>query len=187
MKVEYNEKLSALEAILFALGEPVEDEKLALSAGIEQGELDSFINLLNDRYSELGSALEVIKLDSSRQLVTKKEFAPYISAAVRSKRSSALSQAALEVLTIVAYNQPVTRSFIDDVRGVDSSGVVNNLLEKELIAEAGRLDIPGKPVLFKTTENFLRCFGISNLGELPPLPADEGQISIDEIENEPEE
>ncbi len=185
--MEYNEKLSALEAILFALGEPVEDEKLAASAGIEQGELDSFIKLLNDRYSQSGSALEVIKLEGSRQLVTKKEFAPYISAAVRSKRSSALSQASLEVLTIVAYNQPVTRSFIDDVRGVDSSGVVNNLLEKELIAEAGRLDIPGRPVLFKTTENFLRCFGFSSISELPPLPSDEGQISIDEIENETEE
>ncbi|MCD8108372.1 MAG: SMC-Scp complex subunit ScpB [Oscillospiraceae bacterium] len=182
--MEYSEKLSALEAILFALGEPVEDEKLAQSAGIEQEELESFINLLNDRYSETGSALEVIKLDKSWQLVTKKEFAPYISAAVRSKRSGALSQASLEVLTIIAYNQPVTRSFIDDVRGVDSSGVVNNLLEKELISEAGRLDIPGKPMLFKTTENFLRCFGISSLGELPPLPSDEGQISIDEIENE---
>ncbi|MCD8345983.1 MAG: SMC-Scp complex subunit ScpB [Oscillospiraceae bacterium] len=185
--MEYNEKLSALEAILFALGEPVEDEKLAASAGIEPDELESFISLLNDRFEQSGSALEVIKLASSYQLVTRKEFAPYISAAVRSKRSSALSQAALEVLTIIAYNQPVTRSFIDDVRGVDSSGVVNNLLEKELITEAGRLDIPGKPVLFKTTENFLRCFGISNLGELPPLPSDEGQISIDEIPTEQSE
>ena len=185
--MEYSEKLTALEAILFALGEPVEDEKLAASAGIELSELESFIRLLNDRYSESGSALEVIKLDKSWQLVTKKEFAPYISAAVRSKRSSALSQASLEVLTIIAYNQPVTRSFIDDVRGVDSSGVVNNLLEKELIAEAGRLDIPGKPVLFKTTENFLRCFGISSLGELPPLPSEDGQISIDEIPSETEE
>lgn len=185
--MEYNEKLSALEAILFALGEPVEDEKLAASAGIEPDELESFISLLNDRFEQSGSALEVIKLASSHQLVTRKEFAPYISAAVRSKRSSALSQAALEVLTIIAYNQPVTRSFIDDVRGVDSSGVVNNLLEKELITEAGRLDIPGKPVLFKTTENFLRCFGISNLGELPPLPSDEGQISIDKIPTEQSE
>ena len=88
------------------------------------------------------------------------------------------------MLTIIAYNQPITRSFIDDVRGVDSSGVVNNLIEKELIEEAGRLDIPGRPVLFKTTENFLRCFGLTSLEDLPPLPTEYSQLSFDDVEAE---
>ena len=100
---------------------------------------------------------------------------------METKRNAALSPASLEVLTIIAYNQPVTRSFVDDVRGVDSGGVVNNLIDKELIEEAGRLDIPGRPMLFKTTDNFLRAFGISSISELPPLPTEDDQISFEEI------
>ena len=92
-----------------------------------------------------------------------------------------LSQAALEALTIVAYNQPVTKAFVEQVRGVDSSGVINSLVEKELLEEAGRLDLPGRPVAYKTTANFLRCFQIESLSELPPLPNHDNQMTIDEI------
>ena len=120
-------------------------------------------------------------MDKSSQLATKKEFAPYIRAAMETKRSASLSPAAMEVLTVVAYNQPVTRSFIDDVRGVDSTGVVNSLLEKELIEEAGRLDIPGRPLIFRTTANFLRCFKLSSLEELPPLPTEDSQLSFEDV------
>lgn len=181
--MQTSEKLSALEAVLFAFGEPTEMSKLCEALDISKAELDECVRLLNLRYRDTESSLEVLILDDCVQLATKKEYAEYITAAMRSKRGAALSQAALEVLTVIAYNQPVTRSFIDDVRGVDSSGVVGNLLEKGLIAEAGRLDIPGKPMLFKTTENFLRCFGISDLTALPPLPTEEGQISFEEIKD----
>lgn len=184
--MQLDDVLSALEAILFALGEPVEDARLSEAAGIEPIQLENFIKLLNDRYSDSKSALEVVRLGLAWQLVTKKEYSGYVVSALKTKRTAALSQAALEVLTVVAYNQPVTRSFIDDVRGVDSSGVVTSLLEKELIAEAGRLDIPGKPMQFKTTENFLRCFGISSLSELPALPSEEGQISFEDIGERPQ-
>ena len=95
--------------------------------------------------------------------------------------SDELSPAALETLTIIAYNQPVTKGFVENVRGVDSSGVVNSLVEKDLLAEAGRLDLPGRPIAYKTTENFLRAFRLSSLKDLPPLPEPTEQVTIDEI------
>ena len=178
--MQLNDKLSVIEAILFACGEPVEAQRLCDSAEVEPEELPRLILALNQRDS--GSSLVILLLNQSYQLSTKKEFAPYIRAAVENKRNCSLSPAALEVLTIIAYNQPITRSFIDDVRGVDSSGVVNSLVEKELIEEAGRLDIPGRPVLFKTTENFLRCFGLTSIEDLPPLPTEYSQLSFDDVD-----
>ncbi len=180
--MQLQNKLSIIEAILFACGEPVDSERLCDSAGVEPDELPRLILALNQRYSDAEASIEILKLNQSYQLVTKKEFAPYIRAAVETKRNSALTPAALEVLTIIAYNQPITRSFIDDVRGVDSSGVVTSLLEKELIEEAGRLDIPGRPMLFKTTDNFLRCFGLTSLEDLPVLPTEDAQLSFDDVE-----
>ena len=180
MKIKETE--AAIEAILFACGEPVEAQRLCDSAEVEPEELPRLILALNQRYSDSGSSLVILLLNQSYQLSTKKEFAPYIRAAVENKRNCSLSPAALEVLTIIAYNQPITRSFIDDVRGVDSSGVVNSLVEKELIEEAGRLDIPGRPVLFKTTENFLRCFGLTSIEDLPPLPTEYSQLSFDDVD-----
>lgn len=182
--MQLDERLSVIEAILFASGEPVEFDRLCACAGAELSELHALVGLLNDSYSDNGSALEVLRLENCYQLAAKKEYAPYIKSAMETKKSAALSSAAMETLTIIAYNQPVTRSFIDDIRGVDSSGVVTSLLEKELIKEAGRLDIPGKPVLFATTENFLRCFGLSSIQELPPLPGDDDQISFDELRSD---
>lgn len=180
--MQLQNKLSIIEAILFACGEPVEAQRLCDSAQILPDELPRLILALNQRYSDIGSSVEVLWLNQSYQLVTKKEFAPYIRSAVETKRNAALSPAALEVLTIIAYNQPVTRSFIDDVRGVDSAGVVASLIEKELIEEAGRLDVPGRPMLFKTTDNFLRCFGIASLDDLPPLPTEDMKLSFDDME-----
>lgn len=179
--MQLTEKLSAIEAILFTFGEPVEAERLAESTDTAVDELPRLISALNSRYSDCGSAIEVLTLDKCYQLATKKEYADCIRRAMETKRNAALSPASLEVLTIIAYNQPVTRSFVDDVRGVDSGGVVNNLIDKELIEEAGRLDIPGRPMLFKTTDNFLRAFGISSISELPPLPTEDDQISFEEI------
>ena len=164
-------KMAAItEAVLFACGEPVPSQRLSEVLGTDEKELPDIIRARNNRYEESGSGLCVTALGKSWQLCTKKEFAPYIRAAMENKKSAPLSNAAMEVLTIVAYNQPVTKSFVEHVRGVDSSSVVNNLVERELLEEAGRLDIPGRPVSYRTTENFLRCFELTSLGDLPPLP-----------------
>lgn len=180
--MQLEEKLSVIEAILFASGEPIDGGRLSVAAGVEYGELKKLTDLMNAGYSERGSALEILTLEDSYQLATKEKFAPYIRAAMETRKNAALSPAAMEVLTIVAYNQPVTRSFIDDIRGVDSGGVVNNLIEKELIEESGRLDIPGRPVLFKTTDNFLRCFKLSSVADLPLLPDTDSQLSFDDVQ-----
>ncbi|MDE6784477.1 MAG: SMC-Scp complex subunit ScpB [Ruminococcus sp.] len=167
--MEIKEKLGAIEAVLFAGGEPVEMHRLSEAAGVDTGTLPSMINLLNERYDDYGSGICIKKLDSSYQMCTREKYAPQIRTALEIKKDTPLSSAALEVLTIIAYNQPVSKGFVENVRGIDSSSVVNNLAEKGLIEEAGRLDVPGKPVIYRTTAVFLRSFGMSSLSELPPL------------------
>ena len=179
--MQLEEKLSIIEAVLFAYGEPIEPAKLAGACGVDESEIARMVAALNAELSDGGSALTVLSVGGSYQLATKQEYAEYIRAAMDTKRSAALSSAAMEVLTIIAYNQPVTRNFVDDVRGVDSGGVINNLIEKQLIEEAGRLDIPGKPVLFRTTPNFLRCFSLSDISELPALPTEYSQLSFEDF------
>lgn len=179
---------AAVEAILFAGGEPIESDKLAVAAGIEPQSLESVIAILDEKYSRDDSGIELLRLEDSYQLATKKRFAENIKSAFEIRKNTALSAAAMEVLAIVAYNQPVTKSFVENVRGVDSSGTVNSLVEKGLLCEAGRLELPGRPIAYKTTDNFLRSFQISGISELPPLPEQEAQVTIDEIiENSGEE
>lgn len=179
--MKINEGISAVEAILFAHGEPIEAEKLCAAAGVEADMPEKLVQLLIDRYESTGSALTVLKLGNSYQLAVKAEFFDYVRAALESKKNTPLSPAAMEVLTIVAYNQPVTKGFVEHVRGIDSSSVVNSLVEKNLLEEAGRLDVPGKPIAYKTTAAFLRCFQLSSLDDLPALPDSDGQVSFDEI------
>ena len=114
-----------------------------------------------------------MRMENTYQLATKEAYAEYIKKAFDIKRRTPLSPAALEVLAVIAYNQPVTKSFIEQVRGVDCSGVVTTLVEKGLVEERGRLELPGRPLLYGTTKNFLRCFSMSDLSELPPLPKNE--------------
>lgn len=189
--MKINEAASIIEAILFASGEPVEEERLCRSAGIEAELLHGIINLLTDRYEDNQSSLTVLKLGRSYQLAVKSDYIDYIRIALETKKNTPLSPAAMEVLTIVAYNQPVTKGFVEHVRGIDSSSVVNSLVEKNLLEEAGRLDVPGKPIAYKTTSAFLRCFQLSSLDNLPPLPNKDGQVSFDDIliseENEEKE
>ncbi len=175
------EKLPVLEAILFAGGEPVDIDKLCLSMNLESSQVKELLEMLSEKYQNSESGIELLKLESSYQLAAKKEYAPYIKTALEIKKNAVLSPAAMEVLAIVAYNQPVTKSFIENVRGVDSSGVVNSLVEKSLLAEAGRLDLPGRPIAYKTTDNFLRSFQLTGLGDLPPVPEKKEQITIDDI------
>lgn len=179
--MQIKERMAVIEAILFATGEPIELERLSESSGTEPETVEKLIRLLNDRYEENESALRILKLGNSYQLATMPEFSEYIRSAMETKRNVPLSAAALEALTIVAYNQPVTKSFVEHIRGVDSSGVINSLVEKNLLEEAGRLDVPGRPVAYKTTATFLRSFKLSSIEELPPLPDKDGQISFDEL------
>ena len=167
--MEIKEKLGAVEAILFASGEPIELYRLSQASGVDVGALPSMIRLLNERYDDWGSGICIKKLDSCYQMCTREEFAPQIREALETKKNTPLSNAAMEALTIIAYNQPVSKGFVENVRGIDSSSVVNNLVEKGLIEEAGRLDVPGKPIVYRTTPVFLRCFGLSSISELPPL------------------
>ena len=175
-------KISAvIEAILFASGEPIEEEKLCEAAQITKAELEEALSDLSDKYNSDDSAIMLLKLERAYQLAAKEVYAPYIKAALEIKKNSVLSPAAMEALTIVAYNQPVTKGFVEQVRGVDSSGVVNSLVEKGLLAEAGRLDLPGRPIAYKTTDNFLRAFRLSSIKDLPALPEEKEQISFDEL------
>ncbi|MBQ7646730.1 MAG: SMC-Scp complex subunit ScpB [Clostridia bacterium] len=155
------------EAVLFASGSPVPTARLMEILSLSLEELDEIIKMLDKKYKNAESGISLVLINDAYQLCTKTAAAEYVKKALELRKTPPLSKASLEVLAIIAYNQPVTRSFIEQVRGTDSSYIVNNLLEKGLIYEADRLDAPGRPVLLATTDNFLRCFGISSLDELP--------------------
>lgn len=174
--------LPRIEAILFACGEPVKAEKLAQICEVSKSEIVAEINRLKQRYDMEESGIALLELAGNYQIATKPEHAEFIKAAIEIKRQTPLSAAAMEVLAIIAYNQPVSKAFIEGVRGIDSSSVVNTLNERGLVEEAGRLDLPGRPLAYRTTENFLRCFGLKKLSDLPPLPGDEEQLSFPDIE-----
>ena len=167
--MEIKDKLGAIEAIIFAGGEPVELYRISEASGVDVGTVPSMIELLNERYFDNGSGICIKKFDNSYQMCTVEKFAPQVRAAIETKRSAPLSNAAMEVLTIIAYNQPVSKGFVENVRGIDSGSVINNLIEKGLVEEAGRLDIPGKPIVYRTTAVFLRSFGLSTIADLPPI------------------
>ena len=167
--------LGAMEAVLFASGDPVSIDRLSQVFEISPEKVEATASALEKKLEDNKSGIKLIRLENKYQLATRNEFAEYIKKAFDIKRKTPLSPAALEVLAVIAYNQPVTRSFVEQVRGVDCSGVITTLIEKELIEERGRLELPGKPLLYGTTDNFLRCFSISDLSELPPLPKDNVQ------------
>ncbi|HHT53992.1 MAG TPA: SMC-Scp complex subunit ScpB [Clostridiales bacterium] len=162
---------AAIEAILFAAGHPVTYEKLGAVLGLTPREVRLLVENLAPSYNSKSSprGLHLLLFDDSCQLCTKEKYAPYIREALGIKRGGNLSASSLEVLAIVAYNQPTTRAYIDAVRGVDSSYSVGKLVDQELIRIVGRLDAPGRPALYGTTEKFLRVFGINSLSELPEV------------------
>ena len=161
---------AAVEAILFASGEPVELDKIAQVLEIEPDVCEQVILNLSAKLDEMNSGICVLKLDNMYQLSSRNEYAEVIRDVLELRKNSPLSPAAFEVLAVIAYNQPVTKSFIEQVRGVDCSGVIATLCQKKLIEEKGRLDLPGRPLIYGTTPDFLRCFSISSLDELPDLP-----------------
>jgi segregation and condensation protein B len=163
--------LGALEAILFAAGsEGVTDEELAEILQLPVHECRSLCESLQEAYDERGSGLQVVQLGGSWQLLTRPEHAVYLRRMAASPMSTHLSPAALEVLAIVAYRQPISRAEIEMVRGVQSDRAIHTLVHRQLIAEVGRQDAPGRPILYGTTQTFLQAFGLRSLDDLPPLP-----------------
>ena len=181
------ELTSALEAILFASGESIPAARLSLVLGADEEEILRCARELAQGYESRGSGIRLLRLDDKLQLCSAPEYAPYIAKALEQRKPAQLSQSALEALAIVAYFQPVTRAYIDQVRGVDSSYTVSTLLERGLIEIAGRLEAPGRPALLKTTDVFLRTMGVSSLDELPKLPDVNGGDGAAELQRRIEE
>ena len=181
MKLEY--QCAALEAVLFAAGEPMETDRIAEALGMTAEEIQAAAGALMTALEESGSGLQLLPLGKSWQLTTRAEFAEEIRAALEVKRNTPLSNAAMEALTIIAYNQPVTKGFVERVRGVDSGSVVNTLVERGLLEEAGRIEVPGRPVTYRTTAHFLRTFGMQSLADLPPLPTGSETEDLFEVQS----
>ena len=181
---------SAVLAVLFAVGEPLAPSRLAEALETKEEVVRSLLEHLRDTLEAQAGAFQILNLNGQYQLATREEHTGLIRRVMNQRRSVPLSQAALEVLAAVAYNQPVTRAYVEQVRGVDSSSIIASLVEKGLLEEAGRLELPGRPICYQTTPNFLRTFGLSYLEELPltePAPGDdlpedliEGQIGFDD-------
>lgn len=180
-----NEMVSALEAVLFAGGEPVSSARLCEVFEIDDETLSKLLKMLSNKLEDNNSGIKLLTLGDSYQLASRTEYAEYVRRAFEMRRKAPLSQAALEVLAVIAYNQPCTRSFVEQVRGVDCSGVVSTLVEKDLIEERGRLELPGRPLLYGTTSTFLRSFSLSSLDKLPELPKDVApdakQLTFDDL------
>ncbi len=173
---------AAIEAVVFAYGEPVSVSRLAQVLELEE---DAVAQIADDWMQDVntrGGGIMAVKLDNQYQLCTRKEYAGYVRTALDIRRNVPLSQAAMEVLAIIAYNQPVTKAFVEQVRGVDCAAVLQGLLTKGLVEEKGRLELPGRPLLYGTTTNFLRSFSISALNQLPPLPKDEQTVQDTTLE-----
>ena len=160
--------------MLFANGEPVEAARLAEAMRIEPAQAEDLLRTLQAEYDTRDSGLMLLQFEGGRwQMASRPYYGEVVKRILDTRHNAPLSPAALEVLAVIAYNQPVSRSFIEQVRGVDSSSTVSKLLERGLIEEAGRLDLPGKPVAFRVTDTFLRVFGLGSLADLPPLHDEE--------------
>ena len=168
--MELRELQGAIEGILFAAGDPVPVERICLALEQDRETVDSVCQSLADAYSYERRGIRLVRLESSWQMCSAPEYADGVRKALESRKPPKLSQPALEALAIVAYFQPVTRAYIEQVRGVDSAHSLALLLDRELVAPCGSLVAPGRPILYRTTPVFLRSFGLSSLEELPPLP-----------------
>ena len=191
MDIHTKELASALEAILFAAGEPVELKRLCVALDLDQDTAEAVLRQLGDEYAFERRGVRLLRMEDSYQLCSAPDYADAIRRAFEVRKPAKLSQPALEALTIIAYYQPTTRAYVDQVRGVDSSYTVGLLLERGLIEECGRLQVPGRPILYRTTKNFLRSFHLSSLEDLPEIPGmeAEGQLRLSQdgtVAGEPE-
>ena len=190
-----NEMQAAAEAMLFACGEPLEIDRIAEVLEIDTENAESLVLNIAAKYDDTNSGIKVVKMDKKYQICTRKEYAEQVRDILDMKKNAPLSQAAFEVLAVVAYNQPITKAYIEQVRGVDCSGVISTLCQKGLIEEVGRLELPGRPLIYGTTAEFLKCFCINSLDDLPDIPElneksmeeQEAEIEIEKMEAEIEE
>lgn len=167
--MEQLELQKIIEAILFASGEPVEISRLASVLERDATEIEAAVSALADELAFNRRGIRILRLEDGYQMVSSGEMADYITKALETRKPPRLSSSQLETLTIVAYYQPATKAMVEQIRGVDSSYSIGALLNKKLIEESGRLNVPGRPILYRTTPDFLRTFGISSLEELPPI------------------
>lgn len=168
--MEWKKLHAAIEGLLFAAGDPLPIQKLCEVLGETQESIKTALSELGEDYRKKERGLRLIRLEESYQMVSAPEYADLIRDMMEKKEPNRLSPPALEVLTIVAYYQPVTRAYVEQVRGVDSAYTLGLLVDRELIEESGRLDLPGRPILYRTTPHFLRAFHLQSLEELPELP-----------------
>jgi segregation and condensation protein B len=173
---------SAVEAILFASGDPISVQRIAQTLEIESESVEQVIQHLADYYSYERRGIRLLHMEDCYQLASAPEYADQVRRAMETRRPPQLSQAALESLAVIAYFQPTTKAYVEQIRGVDSSYTVGLLADRGLIEECGRLTVPGRPILYATTQAFLRSFGLHSLEDLPPLPdssPEDGQITLD--------
>lgn len=184
-KMEQENIKGIIEAILFAVGRVVTSKELSLTIEKSKDEIEEFIYQMNLEYKDKNRGIEILKIEDGYQLATRKEYYEYVYKIVDNRNKPKLSNAALETLSIIAYNPRISRPEIESIRGVNVDGTMYKLLEYGLIEEAGKLDLPGKPMSYKTTKEFLRMFGYSSLDDLPELPKykldSNNQIVIDEL------
>ena len=186
--MEQIELQRAVEAILFAAGEPVEVSRLAMTLEVDEKEIVEAVNALADEMAFERRGIRITRLEKAYQMVSSGEMADYITKALETRKPPKLSSSQLEALTIVAYYQPATKAMIEQIRGVDSSYSISALMNKKLIEEAGRLNVPGRPILYKTTPDFLRTFNINSLDELPVIEkVNFGEPEADETASEAEQ
>lgn len=180
--LETKEIESAVEAILFASGEPVQTERVCVALGLERPAAEQILQRLMDYYAYERRGMRLLHMEDSWQLCSAPDHADAVRRAFEIRKPAKLSQPALEVLTIIAYYQPATRAYVDQIRGVDSSYTISLLLDRKLIEECGRLQVPGRPRLYRTTRQFLRAFHLTDLEDLPELPdfGVEGQMRLNE-------
>lgn len=180
--MEMKEIESAIEAILFASGEPIHVDRICLALDMDRPTVEKLLQKLMDYYAYERRGIRLLRIEDSWQLCSAPDHADAIRKAFEVRKSAKLSQPALEVLTIIAYYQPTTRAYVDQIRGVDSAYTIGLLLDRKLIEECGRLQVPGRPHLYRTTSNFLRAFHLTSLNDLPEMPdlGGEGQMRLNE-------
>ena len=182
-----NEEMKrAVEAILFAAGESVEISRIAQALELTTKKAENLLEEVKEEFNSQNHGFKIMRYKDSYQFVTHKEYEEQIRMVMDLNRKKPLSQAAMEVRAVIAYNQPVTKAFVEQIRGVDCSGVIGSLTVKGLIEEQGRLELPGRPLLYGTTENFLRCFNISSIEDLPPIPQSDKEDKSEETSVESE-
>ena len=180
--VEIKELEAAVEAILFASGEPVTADRIALALGQDQQTVERLLQGLMDHYAFDRRGVRLIRVEDSWQLCSAPDYGEAVRKALEVRKPAKLSQPALEALTVIAYYQPTTRAYVDQIRGVDSAYTMGLLLDRNLIEECGRLQVPGRPHLYRTTKQFLRAFHLDSLDDLPEIPemGGDGQLRLTE-------